>query len=363
MLSKNSKIYVAGHRGLVGGAILRKLNALGYKNIITQTHTELELMDAVQVNSFFEAEKPEYVFLAAARVGGILANNTYRALFIYENLQIQNNVIHASYRYGVKKLLFLGSSCIYPKESPQPIKEEFLLTSPLEYTNEPYAVAKIAGIKMCESYNLQYGTNFIPVMPTNLYGPGDNYDLARSHVLPALIRKMYLAKCLEQSDWSAIRNDLNRRPIDSIAGDAPQSAITSKLSDYGITNDGSKVKVTLWGTGKPFREFLHSDDMADACIYIMQHVNFDDLKAGMAEVRNTHINIGTGTDLTIAELANMVKSIVGFSGEIDWDTSKPDGTFRKLLDVSKLNALGWKYRIELSDGIRMVYNDYLVNLG
>lgn len=363
MLTKNSKIYVAGHRGLVGGAILRTLNALGYKNIITRTHAELELMDTVQVNSFFEAEEPEYVFLAAARVGGILANNTYRAQFIYENLQIQNNVIHASYRYGVKKLLFLGSSCIYPKESPQPIKEEFLLTSPLEYTNEPYAIAKIAGIKMCESYNLQYGTNFIPVMPTNLYGPGDNYDLARSHVLPALIRKMYLAKCLEQSEWPAIRNDLNKRPIGGIAGDASESAITEKLSDFGITIDGSKVKVTLWGTGKPYREFLHSDDMADACVYIMQHINFDDLKAGMAEVRNTHINIGTGTDLTIAGLANMVKGIVGFSGEIDWDTSKPDGTFRKLLDVSKLNALGWKYRIELSDGIRMVYNDYLVNRG
>ena len=363
MLTKNSKIYVAGHRGLVGGAILRTLNALGYKNIITRTHAELELMDTVQVNSFFEAEEPEYVFLAAARVGGILANNTYRAQFIYENLQIQNNVIHASYRYGVKKLLFLGSSCIYPKESPQPIKEEFLLTSPLEYTNEPYAIAKIAGIKMCESYNLQYGTNFIPVMPTNLYGPGDNYDLTRSHVLPALIRKMYLAKCLEQSEWPAIRNDLNKRPIGGIAGDASESAITEKLSDFGITIDGSKVKVTLWGTGKPYREFLHSDDMADACVYIMQHINFDDLKAGMAEVRNTHINIGTGTDLTIAGLANMVKGIVGFSGEIDWDTSKPDGTFRKLLDVSKLNALGWKYRIELSDGIRMVYNDYLVNRG
>jgi len=363
MLTKNSKIYVAGHRGLVGGAILRTLNALGYKNIITRTHAELELMDTVQVNSFFEAEEPEYVFLAAARVGGILANNTYRAQFIYENLQIQNNVIHASYRYGVKKLLFLGSSCIYPKESPQPIKEEFLLASPLEYTNEPYAIAKIAGIKMCESYNLQYGTNFIPVMPTNLYGPGDNYDLTRSHVLPALIRKMYLAKCLEQADWPAIRNDLNKQPIDGIAGDASESAITEKLSDFGITNDGSKVKVTLWGTGKPYREFLHSDDMADACVYIMQHINFDDLKAGMAEVRNTHINIGTGTDLTIAGLANMVKGIVGFSGEIDWDTSKPDGTFRKLLDVSKLNTLGWKYRIELSDGIRMVYNDYLVNRG
>ncbi|HBI80812.1 MAG TPA: GDP-L-fucose synthase [Bacteroidales bacterium] len=362
-MTKNSKIYVAGHRGLVGGAILRTLNALGYKNIITRTHAELELMDTVQVNSFFEAEEPEYVFLAAARVGGILANNTYRAQFIYENLQIQNNVIHASYRYGVKKLLFLGSSCIYPKESPQPIKEEFLLASPLEYTNEPYAIAKIAGIKMCESYNLQYGTNFIPVMPTNLYGPGDNYDLARSHVLPALIRKMYLAKCLEQADWPAIRNDLNKRPIDGIAGDASESAITQKLSDFGITNDGSKVKVILWGTGKPYREFLHSDDMADACVYIMQHINFDDLKAGMAEVRNTHINIGTGTDLTIAGLANMVKGIVGFSGEIDWDTSKPDGTFRKLLDVSKLNTLGWKYRIELSDGIRMVYNDYLVNRG
>lgn len=358
-MEKNAKIYVAGHRGLVGSALVRKLKEKGYKNIVTRSHSELELMDYQAVKHFFELEKPEYVFLAAAKVGGILANNTYRAQFIYENLQIQNNVIHASYETGVKKLLFLGSSCIYPREAPQPIKEDYLLTSPLEYTNEPYAIAKIAGIKMCESYNLQYGTNFISVMPTNLYGPGDNYDLAKSHVLPALIRKMHLAKCLEQNSWDALREDFSRLPVDGVNGQATEAEIKRALAKQGIVQDGSSVTITLWGSGKPYREFLHSNDMADACIFIMEQVEFSDLAKDKKEIRNTHINIGTGKDITISELANMVKQVVGFSGEIRWDTSKPDGTYRKLLDVAKLNNLGWKYRIELLDGIKMVYEDYL----
>lgn len=358
-MEKNAKIYVAGHRGLVGSALVRKLREKGYNNIVTRSHSELELMDYQAVKHFFQLEKPEYVFLAAAKVGGILANNTYRAQFIYENLQIQNNIIHASYLSGVKKLLFLGSSCIYPREAPQPIKEDYLLTSPLEYTNEPYAIAKIAGIKMCESYNLQYGTNFISVMPTNLYGPGDSYDLAKSHVLPALIRKMHLAKCLEQNDWDAIRKDFGRLPVDGVGGEAPEAAVKQVLTRYGITQVGEKVSITLWGSGKPYREFLHSDDMADACVFIMENVDFTDLSKGMDEVRNTHLNIGTGKDITISELAHMVKHVVGFSGEIRWDTSKPDGTYRKLLDVSKLANLGWKYRIELADGVKMVYEDYL----
>lgn len=358
-MEKNAKIYVAGHRGLVGSALVRKLKEKGYKNIVTRSHSELELMDYQAVKYFFQLEKPEYVFLAAAKVGGILANNTYRAQFIYENLQIQNNIVHASYESGVKKLLFLGSSCIYPREAPQPIKEDYLLTSPLEYTNEPYAIAKIAGIKLCESYNLQYGTNFLSVMPTNLYGPGDNYDLAKSHVLPALIRKMHLAKCLEQDRWDAIRKDFMRFPVDGVDGEAPETVIKQALAKYGIVQDGSSVTITLWGSGKPYREFLHSDDMADACVFIMQQVEFSDLTKDKKEIRNTHINIGTGKDITISELAHMVKQVIGVSGEIRWDTSKPDGTYRKLLDVSKLTNLGWKYRIELLDGVRMVYENYL----
>ena len=361
-MEKRSKIYVAGHSGLVGTAIVRKLLEKGYSNIVTRTHAELELLDYKAVVEFFNTEKPEYVFLAAAKVGGIMANNTYRAQFIYENLQIQNNVIHVSYRSGVKKLLFLGSSCIYPKNAPQPIKEEYLLTSELEYTNEPYAIAKIAGIKMCESYNLQYGTNFISVMPTNLYGPNDNYDLAKSHVLPAIIRKMHLAKCLESNDWTAIRIDLNRLPIDGVNGVASDDDIIAVLAKYGIQKSAKgdvKVAVTLWGSGKPLREFLHSSDMADACVFIMEKVNFSDLSSGMIEVRNTHINIGTGQDISITDLAQMVKNIVAFTGEIIWDSSKPDGTYRKLLDVSKLNTLGWRHSTELATGIRAVYQDYL----
>lgn len=361
-MEKSSKIYVAGHTGLVGTAIVRKLMEKGYSNIVTRTHAELELLDYNAVFNFFNSEKPDYVFLAAARVGGIMANNTFRAQFIFENLQIQNNIIHASYLSGVKKLLFLGSSCIYPREAPQPIKEEYLLTSPLEYTNEPYAIAKIAGIKLCESYNLQYGTNFLSVMPTNLYGPGDNYDLAKSHVLPALIRKMHLAKCLEQNNWKAIRNDLSVLPIDRVGGNAKEDEILEVLAKYGIQKSSGcegKVIVTLWGSGKPMREFLHSSDMADACVFIMEKVNFSDLSHGMSEVRNTHVNIGTGKDISIAELAQLVKGIVGFNGEIVWDSNKPDGTYRKLLDVSKLNTLGWTHKIDLNQGIRMVYQGYI----
>jgi len=362
-VEKSSKIFVAGHTGLVGSAIVRKLREKGYSNIVTRTHAELELLDYKAVVEFFNTEKPEYVFLAAARVGGIMANNTYRAQFIYENLQIQNNVIHASYLSQVKKLLFLGSSCIYPRESPQPIKEEYLLTSPLEYTNEPYAIAKIAGIKMCESYNLQYGTNFISVMPTNLYGPNDNYDLANSHVLPAIIRKMHLAKCIERNDWHAIRNDLNSLPIEGVNGEALDDEVIAVLTKYGIEKKSTKgdvtVTVTLWGSGKPLREFLHSSDMADACVFIMEKVNFSDLLSGMPQVRNTHINIGIGEDISIADLAQMVKEVVGFNGEILWDRTKPDGTYRKLLDVTKLHMLGWSHSTELASGIRALYQDYL----
>ncbi|QKG80223.1 GDP-L-fucose synthase family protein [Tenuifilum thalassicum] len=361
-MNKSSRIYVAGHTGLVGTAIVRKLKERGYNNIITRAHSELELLDYNAVFDFFNTVKSEYVFLAAARVGGILANNTYRAQFIYENLQIQNNVIHAAYLSGVKKLLFLGSSCIYPKNAPQPIKEDYLLTSELEFTNEPYAIAKIAGIKMCESYNLQYGTNFISVMPTNLYGPSDNYDLEKSHVLPAIIRKMHLAKCLECNDWEGLRKDLNRLPVEGVSGNSPENEIVNILNKYGIRvpqKSYDSVTVTLWGSGKPMREFLHSNDMADACVFIMENIDFQDLAKDKNEVKNTHINIGAGVDISIFDLAQLVKEIVGYRGQILWDTSKPDGTYRKLLDVSKLNSLGWKYKIELATGIKNVYNDYL----
>jgi len=360
-MEKDAKIYVAGHRGLVGSAIVRKLSEKGFRNIIGKTHAELDLTDARATLAFFEAERPDYVFLAAARVGGIMANNTYRAQFIYENLQIQNNVIHAAYLAGVKKLLFLGSSCIYPKNAPQPLREDYLLTSELEYTNEPYAIAKIAGIKMVESYNLQYGTNFLAVMPTNLYGPNDNYDLEKSHVLPALIRKMHLAKALQEDNWRLIRADLQSLPIESVDGQSTEGEILQVLKKYGIEKLSDTVVVTLWGSGRPRREFLHADDMADACVFIMQNVHFRDLVFEIAsgEIRNTHINIGTGTDLTIAELAEMVREVVQFGGTIRWDTSKPDGTFQKLLDVSKLTRLGWKYTIPLREGIQQVYQGYL----
>ena len=321
-MNKTSKIYIAGHRGLVGSAIVKNLEQKGYTNLLVRTHKELDLTNQQAVAEFFEKEKPEYVFLAAAKVGGIVANNTFRAEFIYENLAIQNNVIHQSYLNDVKKLMFLGSTCIYPKNAPQPMKEEYLLTSELEYTNEPYAIAKIAGIKMCESYNLQYGTNFISVMPTNLYGINDNFDLETSHVLPALLRKMHEAK-------------LNNEP-----------------------------KVEIWGSGKPRREFLYSEDMADACVFLMENRDFNDTyNKGTDEIRNTHINIGTGVDVSIKELAQTIKKIVDYTGELYFDTSKPDGTMVKLTDPSKLHALGWRYKVELENGIQRMYEWYLENNG
>lgn len=377
-MNKHAKIYVAGHKGLVGSAIWKNLFNKGYTNLIGRTYTELDLKDSRAVDNFFKTEKPEYVFLAAAKVGGIIANNTYRGQFIYENLMIQNNVIHASYLNNVKKLLFLGSTCIYPKEAHQPMAEECLLTNALEYTNEPYAIAKIAGIKMCESYNIQYNTNFISVMPTNLYGPNDNFDLEKSHVLPALLRKIHLGKCIEKDDWEAVRNDLNKRPVEGIDGMANQEKIIDILLKYGISveindtskNDSStlmtntiknskKVKVEIWGSGKPMREFLWSEEMADACVYIMENVDFSELiKKNHTEIRNTHINIGTGKEISIENLALLIKEKLGFNGTLEFNTSKPDGTMRKLTDVSKLHALGWHHKIEIEDGIEKIYNWY-----
>jgi len=305
-MNKQDKIYIAGHRGMAGSAIVRKLTEEGYQNLLMRTSAELDLRNQQKTLEFLEKEKPDYVFLAAAKVGGIVANNTYRAEFIYDNICIQNNVIHGAYLAQTKKLLFLGSSCIYPRMAPQPIKEEYLLTGPLEYTNEPYAIAKIAGIKMCDAYRDQYGCNFISVMPTNLYGPNDNYDLKTSHVIAALLRKIHEAKVNNQSS------------------------------------------VTLWGTGEPRREFLHVDDLADASVFLMKNYNEQGL-----------MNVGTGKDLTINELAAVIKNVVGYTGKIEHDTSKPDGTPRKLLDVSKLSALGWIAKINLEDGLRKVYKQYV----
>lgn len=353
-MNKNSKIYIAGHRGLVGSAIWNNLKQRGYTNLIGRTSKELDLMDGVAVAQFFAEEQPEYVFLAAAHVGGIVANNTYRADFIYRNLQIQNNVIGESYRNEVKKLLFLGSTCVYPKQAPQPMKEDALLTSPLEYTNEPYAIAKIAGLKMCESFNLQYGTNYIAVMPTNLYGPNDNFDLEKSHVLPAMIRKIHLAKCLMEGDWDAIAKDLNERPVEGVTGKNSEEEIVALLARYGVT--GSEVQ--LWGTGKPMREFLWSEEMADACVFVMERVNFEDLKGEDKEVRNCHINIGTGREISIRDLAMLIKKTVQYEGAITFDATKPDGTMRKLTDVEKLNGLGWKHRIEVEEGVGRMYEWY-----
>jgi GDP-L-fucose synthase len=362
-MKSDSKIYIAGHTGLVGSAIWKTLVNKGYTNLIGRTIDELDLMDSRAIAQFFEEERPEYVLLAAAKVGGIVANSTYRGQFIYENLMIQNNVIHQSYLKGVKKLLFLGSTCIYPREAPQPMPEDCLLTSPLEYTNEPYAIAKIAGIKMCESYNLQYGTNFLSVMPTNLYGPNDNFNLETSHVLPALIRKLHLGKCLENNDWDAIRNDLNKRPIEGIDGTAQEWAIIEKLSKYGITQSSPlNVSVEIWGTGAPMREFLWSEEMAEACVFVMEKVDFRDvIPSGNeipAEVRNTHINIGTGKEISIKQLAELVKEKVGFKGELIFNTSKPDGTMRKLTDPSKIHRLGWQHKIEIDEGIEKLYSWY-----
>ena len=356
MLDKNAKIYVAGHRGLVGSAIWKNLQDKGYTNLIGKTHKELDLLDAVSVRKFFDEEQPEYVFLAAAFVGGIMANSIYRADFIYKNLQIQQNVIGESFRHNVKKLLFLGSTCIYPRDAEQPMKEEVLLTSPLEYTNEPYAIAKIAGLKMCESSNLLAGTNYPAVMPTNLYGPNDNFDLERSHVLPAMIRKIHLAHCLKQGDWDAICKDLNQRPVEGINGNSSKEDILAILAKYGISN--SEVK--LWGTGTPLREFLWSEEMADASVFVMEHVDFKDTyKQGDKDIRNCHINIGTGKEISIRELAELIVSTVGYQGQLTFDSTKPDGTMRKLTDPSKLHALGWHHKVEIEEGVQRMYNWYL----
>ena len=357
-MNKEAKIYVAGHRGLVGSAIWKNLQKKGYTNLIGRTHQELDLLDGVAVRRFFDEEQPEYVILAAAHVGGIMANSLYRADFIYQNLQIQQNVIGESFRHDVKKLVFLGSTCIYPREAEQPIKEESLLTSPLEYTNEPYAIAKIAGLKLCESFNLQYGTNYIAVMPTNLYGPNDNFHLENSHVLPAMLRKIYLAKSLHTGDWEAVRRDLSRWPVNQVDGTASESEIQQILSRYGIYPD----RVELWGTGRPLREFLWSEEMADATVFIMEQVDFKDTyPQGTREIRNCHINIGTGKEITIAGLACLIKQTIGFEGEICFDASKPDGTMRKLTDVTKLHALGWHHQVEIEEGVQRLYAWYLTH--
>lgn len=353
-MDKDSKIYVAGHRGLVGSAIMANLKRRGYANVTGRTHAELDLLDARAVKDFFDSERPDAVVLAAAHVGGIMANSRYRADFIWQNLQIQQNVIWESYRHGVEKLLFLGSTCIYPREAPQPIREDALLTSPLEYTNEPYAIAKIAGLKMCESFNLQYGTNYIAVMPTNLYGINDNFDLENSHVLPAMIRKMHLARLLSENDFGGVRQDLSRRPVSNIDISSSDEEIEGALSEYGIFRD----KLRLWGSGRPLREFLWSEDMADASVHILENIDFVDVKGDDPEVRNCHINIGTGIEHSIAETAAMIRDAVGFRGEIAWDSTKPDGTMRKLCDVGKLHSLGWHHTVELDEGIRRLYDWY-----
>lgn len=351
-MQKNSKIYIAGHNGMVGSGIKRNLESRGYNNIVYRSSNELNLIDSVAVAQFFETEKPDYVILAAAKVGGIVANNTYRAQFIYENLMIQNNVIHQSYVHGVKKLLFLGSSCIYPRMAAQPMTEDALLTGTLEATNEPYAIAKIAGIKMCEAYHAQYGCNFISIMPTNLYGQNDNYDLEKSHVLPALMRKMLLGKYLMHNNWDAIRNDLNKLPIEKIDGTASETDILTLLGKYGISKTNDTTRITLWGTGSPMREFLHVDDMADASVYLL--LNYD-----APDTLPSHVNAGCGEDISIKDLSEIVRTTVDYEGEIVWDTTKPDGTPRKLLDVSKLNNLGWKPSISLEEGIKQVSINYL----
>ena len=368
-LGKNSKIFVAGHHGLVGSAIWNNLKSRGYTNLVGRTHQELDLMDPVAVRQFFDEEQPEAVVLAAAHVGGIMANLQYRADFIYQNLQIQQNVIGESWRHGVKKLLFLGSTCIYPREAPQPMPEDCLLTSPLEYTNEPYAIAKIAGLKMCESFNIQYGTNYIAVMPTNLYGPNDNFHLENSHVLPAMIRKIHLAKCLGEGDWEAVRKDVNLRPVSlregdrvvRVNGESTEQDILRVLLHYGIEPNA----VTLWGTGRPMREFLWSEEMADASVHVLLNVDFKDTydanvknADGITEIRNCHINVGTGKEISIRQLAELIQKEIGFEGEIRWDATKPDGTLKKLTDVKKLHSLGWHHKIEIDEGIHRLYEWY-----
>ena len=406
VLDKNSKIYVAGHNGLVGSAIWNNLLQRGYTNLIGRSHKELDLTDQVAVKKFFDEEQPDAVVLAAAFVGGIMANMLYRADFIMMNMKIQCNVISEAYAHGVKKLLFLGSTCIYPKNAPQPMKEDCLLTSPLEYTNEEYAIAKIAGLKMCESYNLQYGTNYIAVMPTNLYGPNDNFHLENSHVMPAMMRKVYLAKLIHDGEWEKIAIDLDKRPVEGVTGegltenstpstDSQLSTLNSQrenalsvLAKYGIYDN----RVVLWGTGTPLREFLWSEDMADASVHVLLNVNFSDIigiekyssvhygastdgavdrnhSAGrggaipaLGEIRNCHINVGTGKELTIRELSELVVKAVGFEGTIEFDSSKPDGTMRKLIDVSKLHSLGWTHKVEIEDGVRKLFEWYQSSL-
>ena len=356
-MKKNSRIYVAGHTGLVGSALCRRLIAAGYSNLIVRDHSDLDLTRQKEVEVFFQSEKPEYVFLAAAKVGGIMANYTYPAEFIYANLAIQNNVIHSAYKTGVKRLLFLGSSCIYPKECPQPMKEEYLLTGLLEPTNEPYAVAKIAGIKMCQAYNRQYGTQYLCVMPTNLYGPNDNFDLETSHVLPALIRKFHLAKLAYQRDWEGIRND--ERTFGRIPEDVKSSIGIETISPdnrKGISD--THPLVLLWGSGNPSREFLHVDDLANACVILSRLEESTFLK--FFNIKHVPlINIGCGDDQTIKEVASIVSQVVGYNGRVKWDQSKPDGTFQKLLDISQIKKLGWKQTIELKQGIQSVYRWYL----
>ena len=388
MLDKDSKIYVAGHKGLVGSAIWNNLKMRGYNNLVGRTHKELDLTDQYQVKAFFDEEKPDAVVLAAAFVGGIMANSLYRADFMMMNMKIQCNVISEAYAHGVKKLLFLGSTCIYPKNAPQPMKEDCLLTSELEYTNEEYALAKISGLKMCESYNLQYGTNYIAVMPTNLYGPNDNFHLENSHVMPAMMRKIYLAKLIHDDDWKAITVDMNKRPVEGVTGASSHNEILKVLAKYGIENN----KVTLWGTGSPLREFLWSEDMADASVHVLLNVDFSDIigiekyssvhygasvdgavdrnhSAGrggaipsLGEIRNCHINVGTGKELTIRELSELVVKSVGFQGEVFFDASKPDGTMRKLIDVSKLHSLGWTHKVEIEDGVQKLFEWYKASL-
>ena len=410
MLDKNSKIYVAGHHGLVGSAIWNNLLQRGYTNLVGRSHKELDLTDQYAVKKFFDEEQPDAVVLAAAFVGGIMANMLYRADFIMMNMKIQCNVISEAYAHGVQKLLFLGSTCIYPKNAPQPMKEDCLLTSPLEYTNEEYAIAKIAGLKLCESYNLQYGTNYIAVMPTNLYGPNDNFHLENSHVMPAMMRKVYLAKLIHDGAWDKIAIDLNKRPVEGVTGEgvvqefnglrgsslntsnflntSNRQKVLDVLAKYGIEDN----KVTLWGTGTPLREFLWSEDMADASVHVLLNVNFSDIigiekyssvhygastdgavdrnhstgRGGyipsLGEIRNCHINVGTGKELTIRELSELVVKAVGFEGTVEFDASKPDGTMRKLIDVSKLHSLGWTHKVEIEDGVQKLFDWYKASL-
>ncbi len=366
-MKRDSKIYIPGHTGLVGSAILRRLRAEGFRNLITRTHEELDLERQNEVEDFFSAEKPEYVFLSAAKVGGIRANNTYPAEFIYNNLAIQTNVLHAAWKSGLRRLIFLGSSCIYPRECPQPMKEEYLLTGPLEPTNQPYAIAKIAGVIQCEAYNRQYNTQFLAVMPTNLYGPNDNYDLQNSHVLPALIRKFHLAKLAEKGDLAGIKKD------ETIHGPIPvdiRKALGLSPDASGLTP--AEAEVLLWGTGDARREFLHVDDLADACLFLMNldHSKFEKLCSGglpYSSFPTPHsslplINIGCGEDSNIRELASLIADVIGFKGDVKWDTSKPDGTPRKLLDISRLRNLGWKPKIPLFEGLKMTYQSYLDSL-